>query len=629
MQSADLGFQKAAAVDIIQQAITSAETQLVNDLEKYTSPEAINENDNLPASKSFSRPQREIHNSHSTLTGPLPPSEQVDSWRSKTRAQPQQLPALPLPMFDKPSGVVADDNLEVIDFSELGKFVGGEQASLAPGIPAPSSHSPASSDRHSFPGRPVASDFFEDRPSHLFTAKIITSPSSERNVLPIVPEASVLPLGEEVEPTVPTQGTREHESHRLSPTNGVHPFGRSQPSPIIPHHRLSKGPPPFRQVRMSALDDVMSRIKGALDDMHIDAGRGLSSNEPADWRTSIAKPKVRIVEPPILARTLSKDAKWLPPALRQPQQDLVEEVFGATGCDPPCSAPPAALIVKLPTISRPIDTIPRRQLNLLKHSTGHLHLDTLSWDSFVDGMSRRDFTANEILFRRPLPGKGKPKYRVQLPRAVRPHPASLPKVNLPSGFPKVNTTSGRSKAVDDLPTWRRGPISSTTTLKPVPAEEIPPTLDVTSCSPAPELAVLPSKPVVEPEVPTKPELYLVRQRTQPKLPAGSAVGFYRDPVSSFQDSKATVNFIVTSELEGAIQVPQQESSMLLSSSIIETPSAAAPSESKGSVAVTGPSVDETNYDLQLPTLSLVAQADNKVPEEFVCLIRVRGTALDL
>lgn len=529
-------------------------------------------------------------------------------------------------MFQEASNVLADDNLEVVDFSDLGKFVGGsEQAPLASVTPTPSSYLPSSSDRHSFPVRPVASDFFEDAPPHALDAKTITSPSSERHTLPIVPEAYALPSSEQIQvpsssiPTAPTQGMREHDSHRFTGPNGAHTFARSHPSPTVSHHRLSKGPAPFRQVTMSALDDAMSRIKGALDNMQVDVGRGASSNEPMDWRACTAKPKVRVLEPPTSTKTLSKDAKWLPPALRQLQPDLNQEVSGITGCDPPRSPRPVSLVVNLPTTFRPIDAVPKRQLHLLKNSSSHVRFDTLSWNPPVDGMNKRDLSVNEILFKRPLPGKGsKLRYRVQLPRATRTHSASLPKVNLPSGFHKISTAPGRSKAVDSLPTWRRGPAPSSTTQKTALPEETPLTLNVTSCSPPPELTALPSELAVAQEMSAKSESYLARQRIQPKLPAGSVVGFYRDPSSSYQDSKATVNFTVASELEEGIQVPQPESSMLLSLSIVDASPATVPSESRGSTAIASPSVDEANRDMQLPTLSLITQADGKVSEESVC-----------
>lgn len=524
-------------------------------------------------------------------------------------------------MFQEASGVTADDNLEVVDFSDLGKFVGGEQASLASATSAPLSDSPIASDRHSFPVQPVTSDFFEDVSPHALDARTITSPSSERHSLLIVPEASALPSSEQIQapssliPTAPTQGVREHDSRRFSGPNGAHFFPRGHPSPTTPHHRLSKGPAPFRQVTMSALDDAMSRIKGALDNMQVDVGRVASSNEPMDWRAGATKPKVRVLEHPTSTRTLLKDVKWLPPALRQSQPDLEQEIFATTGCEPPCSPRPVTLVVKLPAIFRPIDAIPKRQLHLLKISSSHVRFDTLSWAPPVDGLSKRDLSVNEILFRRPPSGKGsKLRYRVQLPKITRTHSASPPKVNLPSGFPKISSTSERSKAVDDLPTWRKGPVLSSTTQKTASPEEIPPVLNVTSCSPPPELTAHSSGLTVPQEVSTKSESYLVRQRTQPKLPAGSAIGFYRDLSSSYQDSKAIVNFTVSSELEEAMQVSQPESSMLLSSSIAEAPPA---TESKRSAAIASPSVDEVNRDMQLPTLSLITQAESKASEESV------------
>ncbi|KAF8559320.1 hypothetical protein OG21DRAFT_723617 [Imleria badia] len=383
--------QKAAAVEIIQQAVTSAQgsNQLVTDSEEHKSsePAQYNAGERQPSPKPVAR-------STTTINGPLPPSEQVDSWRSKTQLPPPPFPALLPTESQEPCDVVADDNLEVVDFSDLGKFISGEQASLASATPAPSSYSPTSSDRHSFPARPVASDFFEDPSPHV-VAKTATSPSSERHTLPIVPEASALLSTEQIQvpsslvPTAPTQGMREHDSHRFSGPNGTH---RSYPSPTVPHHRLGKGPAPSRQFTMSTLNDAMSRIKGALDNMQVDAGRGTSSNEPMDRRASVSKPKVRVLEPPISTRTLSKDAKWLPPALRQPRQDLEQEVFGATRCEPPCSPRPVTLVVKLPTISRPIDAIPKRQIHLLKNSSSHIRFDTLSWNPPVDGMSKRDLS---------------------------------------------------------------------------------------------------------------------------------------------------------------------------------------------------------------------------------------------
>lgn len=600
--------------------------QLVTDSEghKSSEPTQYGANERQPSPKPVSRPQRDTKVSTTVVNvnGPLPPSEQVDSWRSKARLPPPSFPALSSPESQETSGVVADDNLEVVDFSDLGKFISGEQASLASLTPAPSSYSPTSSDRHSFPARPVASDFFEDLSPHVVPKSTI-SPSSERHTLPVVPEASALPSTEQIQvpsslaPTAPTQGMREHDSHRFSGPNGVHSVARSHPSPTAPQHRLSKGSAPFRQVTMSALDDVMSRIKGALDNMQVDAGRGTSSNEPMDWRAGVSKPKVRVLEPPISTRTLSKDAKWLPPALRQPRQDLEQEVFGATCCEPPWSPRPGTFVVKLPTLLRPVDAIPKRQIHLLKNSSSHVRFDTLSWDPPVDGMSKRDLSVNEILFKRPPPGKGnRLRYRVQLPRTIRTHSASLPKVNLPSGFAKINTAPGRSKAVDDLATWRRGPAPSSATQKTVPLEETSPILNVTSCSPPPELTALPSELTVTQEVSTKSESYLVRQRTQPKLPAGSAVGFYRDPGPSVQDSKSSVNFTVTSELEEAMQASQPGSSILLSSSISE---ATVLSGSNGSDAIAKPIIDGVNQDMRLPTLSLITQADGKVSEDPVCL----------
>ncbi|KAF9229562.1 hypothetical protein BS17DRAFT_28049 [Gyrodon lividus] len=624
--------QDAAAVEIIQEAVSSPQgLALAFSPPETTSSPPIRSNsiERPPSLKPVARPHRDYKASRSismSSNEPVPPADQVNSWRSKTRPLPQrppspsQLPvsAPPPPLFhstEELTGVIADENLEVVDFSELGKFVGVEQSRPAPAL---LSHPTPLHDRPSLPARPVASDFFEDVPPHrnctgVLEAKIVGSEASAgtSGQQSQVSAFSVFPA---------MQGMRETDSHRFSATNGALPFApaRSHLSPTGPHHRLSKPPAPFREVPMSALDDVMSRIKGALDNMQVDAGKE-ASNDSVDWSSHIAKPKVRPSEPSNLARTLQKEARWLPPALRprRPPQDPDQEVFDVTGCEPPRSPRLNTLTVKLPTTYREIEAIPKLQLHFLKVSSSHVRFDILSWDPPVGGMSRRDLSVNDILFKRPPPMKGnKLRCNVRLPKtkSAPSHSVSAPKVNLPSMFLKTNTPSGRSKAVDDLPTWRRRPIPSSGPQKAAQPEETLPALDATNCSPPPEPSGVLSKLTTVGSEPTKTEIILVRSRTQPKLPAGSAIGFYRDLGSPCPDSKTSVNFTVTSELEEVTHISQPEPSMLLLTSTAGASPVRALSELKES-AFGSRAVDEVSTDTQSPGVASSTQVDSKSSEE--------------
>ncbi|KIJ68652.1 hypothetical protein HYDPIDRAFT_24910 [Hydnomerulius pinastri MD-312] len=636
--------QEAAAIEIIQDAVSSAQvaaSPASKVSEPTTSPAIRPHTIERPTSlRPSARPPRDFKATRLAPTAsdePAPPSDQADSWRSKTRLpvqkpQPPSQPAVPAPpppmlhASDEPIGLVADESLEVVDFSDLGKFVGVEKPS--PTAPSPSpSHPPPQDDHHSLPARPVASDFFEDvpprrAPVNVWETKATNVSSADRTAVsevrtPTCVQRSQIPAPL-TSPIMP-QEMRAETSRRFSGANGPVPptFGNGPLSPTASQHRLGKPPAPFREAPMSALDDVISRIKGALSNMQTDAvkeaGAEAPSNEPAEGRSGVSKSKATPLETSTSTRSLPREARWLPPALRPrlPPQDPDQEVFDVTGCEPPRSPRLDGLIVKFPAISRPVEAIPKRQSHFLKNSSVHVRFEILSWDPPVDGMSRRDLSVNDILFKKPPPVKGKLRYRVQLPRTPRFNSASGPKVNLPS---KPNTAPSRSKsAVDELPTWRRGPSSSSVAQKPAQSEETTPVLDVTSCSPPPDLLGVPSKPTAVEGVSSKVEVLQVRPRTQPKMPAGSAVGFYRNPGSSSQESKSAVNFTVISELEEAARVSQPEPSMLLSSSTASPSPARDLSELKDS-PIGSRVVDEVSED-KSPSLVLITQVDSKSSEE--------------
>ncbi|KAJ7169544.1 hypothetical protein C8R46DRAFT_1089137 [Mycena filopes] len=406
-----------------------------------------------------------------------------------------------------------DEELEVVDFSDLGKFIGvAEEEEEETPVPVPEQQpepAPApimtAAPVHARIPRPVASDFFDDRPE----------------VVPTTPEKT----------TWRRQGVLDSEHPQLAEN-------RDRP----------RGDQPFyKEATMSTLDDVMSRIKGAIDGMQT------SPREAPVPRSSLFHPA------PAANLSVQRE-RWVPPAFRTRQFDAEPKEVIVTGCEPPRSPKPAwnTFVVRLPKVSQPME--PR---NIARW-------DILSFDPPVEGMSRREFTVNEILFRRTGGFKGKSKFKVLLPSTKQ----TGPRVNIPMS-PRVNGIGafGRPSA-DALSTWRK-PASSGN----LDRFESETGLSTMSRSPPPELPSDPSvasipRPDVLSSSKSEDVFGSLRSRTQPKMPAGSAVAFYRDSrVDAVEpDTKPLVNFIVNSELEDARQASENNT----------------PSKAKPSIMVSSP-----------------------------------------
>ncbi|KAH7924004.1 hypothetical protein BV22DRAFT_544887 [Leucogyrophana mollusca] len=555
--------------------------------------------------KPISRPPVSGRPSHTTpVAGPDQPSPagQAESWRSKANPLPPPTPSRktsllpstprqvharptasqqqPPPMLhgvQEPITAAAGEDLEVVDFSELGKFVGSTDP-----LPAstPPNHSETTENGGSRPSRPVASDFFEDTPP---PPKVSADGWRRKGSVELArPSMSGSALGQE-EPR--SSGRRRDSEATTNTSNGDSHVGSQvviAPPLSSSQQRTPRTATSYREAPMSALDDVMSRIKGALVGMQ--AGDptkdsfSLGSFDP-DVSTSSIKSNPFVVASSVKA---VKEPKWLPPALRprQPNPDQQDqEVFDVTRCEPPRSPKPAwnAYVVRLPSISRPMDPMPKKQAHYAKNTMGHIRWDIMSWEPPVEGMSRRDFSLNDVLFRKAQPYKGRVKYRVSLPRTKSAHRSTTspgaanfgPKVHLPSVASKPSAPPPRSKVVDDLLSWRKAPLPSSVseTIPEVIVEVTPsPALDTMSRSPPPEL--LHASPGAAPSddaAAAKAEAALSRARSQPKMPAGSAVGFYRDPPPDLKspEEKPAVNFTVISELE-----EQSPSSILFSSTSV-------------------------------------------------------------
>lgn len=491
-----------------------------------------------------------------TSDAPSPASE-APSWRSKTlpprsfAQQPPQAPPVAPTVPPAPLGlpevdhltIKADEEVEVIDFSEHGKLVGVEPE---PPQPEPKVvELPSTSVHERRRPRPLAMDFFDDAHTIAQSAKSDEGSWRRKNDA----ETSNQEVTDEVEvvvrdriphppasaPIHPTSTSRR----RLSVSSDDHSRLLSGPNHMA-HAPRSPQAPHYREAPMSALDDTMARIKGALDGMQ---------------RPEQPKPQL----------------KWLPPALRprppsiHHEESPVLEVFDVTATDPPRSPKPvwSHFTVKLPLISYPSTPLSKRQLHV-SQTQPHVRADIFSWDPPIEGMNRKDFHLNDLLFRKPPIIKGQVKYNVLLPgkRPAGGASPSGPVVHLPSRpgtfAPNAPGAFGRRKEADGVANWRKPPPSP---LKTQTSEEpeIQGPLDTVSRSPPPEApssATSISTPIgdiLSPAVSVAPS----KARPALKTAVGPDVAFYRDPRSeqSPAEPKSTVNFIVNSELEE--QSPQE------------------------------------------------------------------------
>ncbi|TBU64802.1 hypothetical protein BD310DRAFT_838242 [Dichomitus squalens] len=491
-----------------------------------------------------------------TPTAPSPASE-ADTWRRKGPLPPlapsavksvsQELlaepapPVLPSPVLAHTALEVKDgEEVDVVDYADFGKLVGSEEQSQPP-VVGPTARPP----------RAVAADFFTEEPVDNHrpqppSPKADEGPWRRRpsfgNGPP--PHVEKPPFGDSMrdpahvthEPHQPIEhagttsvapGPASHEEHhrRLS---GQHQNG---------NNKLALGPH-YREAPMSTLNDVMARIKGAIDGMHHD---GEAPNEASKE----------------IPREAPKPTKWLPPALR-PRTAISElprpsETFDVTSTEPPKSPKKAWNIytVKLAAVSRPVAPEPTTELVWPRNAPRYLRLDVYSWNPPIDSRYRRGSTVNDVIFGGPHYFKGQPKYDVLLPRqtitrreqshAIEKTPAS-PVVNLPTTPPRMRSTITKETAG---PNWRKAPISPLASWRPLPKDTTQDVgLDTVSRSPPPETpsAKQPPLPPADAAVPSA----VSSTSASAKMPVGSNVGFYRTAA----EPQAQVQFIVTSELDG-------------------------------------------------------------------------------
>ncbi|KAF9459459.1 hypothetical protein BDZ94DRAFT_1381882 [Collybia nuda] len=543
----------------------------------------------------------------------------AESWRNKaspttvTNAAQQTHPRPSVPSFIPPPSALEqvgslagspEADLEVVDFSDMGKFVGVPAEQQAP------SHT-------ALPSRPVASDFFEESliPSdtHSGSNSVTTwrqnqpqnrgRPSvSGQQSEPILPLRYDIPRSEaqdgsspesDIIPGISTKGRSPEETYQtaLAPA-------------YMGHQRTPRTGGFYKEATMSALDDAMSRIRGALDGMQ-------AGEQNKDARVSLLEANVQTSRSTLSSSSVGRKERWVPPALRPHHFDYdAREVFQVTGIDPPRSPKPAwnSFVINLPSVSRDLEPVNTKQLQLSSKPV-HTRWDTLSFEPPVEGMSRRDFSLNDILFRKQTGSyRGKSKFRVVLPQ-LRPY-ALGPRVNIP-GNPlplKVNGGGafGRPTAADGVQTWRK---AAQPKLESADVAGAPRGLDTMSRSPPPDTLTSEPSPNITTDMspPSKTEEFTpARARLQPKMPVGSAVAFYRgsriDIVEA--DPKASVNFIVNSELEESRQgTSSPVSSVKAQPNITITPPNAQTPYSNGKSSLQNGVVSSIPAEITSPTQS--------------------------
>ncbi|THV07579.1 hypothetical protein K435DRAFT_261794 [Dendrothele bispora CBS 962.96] len=572
---------------------------------------------------SFSR-RLSSASSHSHSQPPNPPtlimtpSTTAESWRTKSNPPAKRQNPPPPPPFASPPPSALDQvqslaegpeaDLEVVDYSDLAKFVGSaepeksDQPSSAP-VEETSIQSSPEQAANIRARRPVASDFFEKENEPASTAEVAKVDTSvwRRNVTKPDPTSTLL--------TSPSRD--EVASSSRESTSQTTPSEPAVSHSTLSHfnaQRNSRTTGFYKESTISTLVDTMSRIKGAMQ-----------ASEKESQPSTEAKPDHSPKRQAGSSTKLSgqKD-KWVPPALRPPRPSPIappvpQEEFLATGAEPPPSPKPVrnAHTIRLPKVSKPSLPIPKKQL-VAFHRFQPVRFDVLSFVPPVEGMSRRDFSVNDVLFRRPYGFNRKMKYKVSLPKnRIDPTVSKTPPQPQSSMSTKPTSVFGKPPAADGASSWRK-PVSSTVKM----INSVDTGLDTTSRSPPPE----PESETVSVKPPKSEEstMMLLRARSQPKMPEGSGVAFYRDSrvVAVVPERKPSVSFFATSEPEEVSSLESKNASK--SEALIGSVPVSLPSQSLSSGLIqssldtaSAKSSASTNGSFGLPSLVKSSKTDSK------------------
>ncbi|CAE6418255.1 unnamed protein product [Rhizoctonia solani] len=308
------------------------------------------------------------------LTETKPPAPAPEDKPKETQAPPPPPPAsahlggLGMPSIEELGK--ADGPVEVLDFSDMGKLA-GRRTSIT---------SPSESHRRR---RSTASDFL-DEPL-----------GSKRSN-----QGQANGWNRDARPNHETHEGRDRMTHGRQSSLSNKPTNESTWSraaaPAAPGSS-SQGPRPgFKEAPISALDDVMSRIKGVLTDMHAEekpvsaagplpapskAASGVSSRwtgNMSNWRDNMGKKQSN----------------------SPPTEPTPTEPFATTRLERSDTPPPAwkafTVHINKNTITRP--PLNKKQASMAKLPPMPVRWDILTWDPPVERMSNRTLSRDDVLF---------------------------------------------------------------------------------------------------------------------------------------------------------------------------------------------------------------------------------------
>ncbi|KAJ3918977.1 hypothetical protein F5877DRAFT_78487 [Lentinula edodes] len=517
--------KEAKVCAIIEEAVSSVQTKPasipgVNGVSFEKSPLRRLSTTRMPP-QDASRPPFARKSSSFALPTPATPSGTAESWKSKPSA------VAPPPSSQPPSATTGKSramsfatpppsaldhvesltDLEVVDYSDLAEFMGvpekiEEEQSKDLQVTQSETVSPSKS------RRPVASDFFdEESPSFIVsstsTVRFDAGAWETNNEVP-----AVISLVDENAPNDAVSQSEVAVPEVVVPVLSKQAPVDQNLVPTVPPHIPPTGARRNhynKEAAMSAVDDAMSGIRPTCSytlSLITHVIQSLASSSPKRVST---------------------------------YRDVCNNVHRAA-------------------------EVSKGSYSLQTTATIPVRWDILSLTPPVEGMSRREFTLNDVLFRKPYSYggyKGKSKYRVQIPKSVL-------KVNLPSQNVTARpSTASKLTGADGASTWRK---PTTTTGKIELQHSVG--LDTTSRSPPPEPEPKPVSQVKKgEEVLTESEdtsVAPMHSRSQPKMPAGSGVAFYRNAhLSTESGLKSSVSLFATNELEVPSNTSLEDSQSIL------------------------------------------------------------------
>ncbi|KAG8747993.1 hypothetical protein FRC10_009745 [Ceratobasidium sp. 414] len=387
-----------------------------------------------------------------------------------------------------------------------------------------------------------------------------------------------------------------------STSSGKHPSGPNRasqdgagakfPMPAAPNQLALPSRSGFKEAPISALDDVMSRIKGVLTGMHADNERPTSSTSqlpvpglspPAPAPTSATSHA--LTRPNIGAAPRWKGdgvANWRDSPNKRPLNAPLPEAqptepFATTRSERP-DTPPSAwktypVHLNKSSVVRP--AMPKKQATLAKLPPMPVRWDILTWDPPVERMSTRTLSRDDTFFPR-ITIRGVLSARVLLPSTASSTEAQATKQNespvqrtrltlvagpdpKPTRSPNLSTRAPPKGPAFSDTQWRKPPVTSPLRntlelhnhISPAPAAAITVTaaeenqLETTSRSPPPHHTTL--SQVADSNVASS--VTSGSSRTVPKQSWGTDVAFHHSLHEKRPSAMSSVSFTVSSELD--------------------------------------------------------------------------------